>query len=122
VTIDAMVGPQLHHAIDKRQHRLTDGFSHAAVAARRIYVLERGDEAKVTPLPLQTALLALLRFSYVTRFEGASLVGATAARHLRLCAELAESAGVRRLTAPAGLDRLDELVRCIERDLAEAEP
>lgn len=122
VTIDAMVEPQLHPAIDKRQHRLMGGFSHAAVAARRIYVMERGEEAKVTPLPLQTALRALLRFSYVTRFDGASLHGASAASHLRHCAELAGSVGVRRLTAPTGLGRLHELARRIEQDLAGAEP
>lgn len=123
VTIHAEVEPQLHHAIDKRQHRLTRGFSHASMAAKWIYVLERGAEAKIIPMGAQTALLALLRFSYVTRFEGAAaLHGASAASHLRLCAELAGSVGVRRLIAPAGLDRLDELVRLVERDLADANP
>lgn len=122
VKIDATVEPRIHHAIDKRQHRLPQRFSHASVGVRRIYVLERGTKAKVTPMPLQTALLALLRFSYVTRFEGAALHGASAAGHLRLCAELAGSVGVRRLIAPAGLERLDELVTLVERDLAEGEP
>lgn len=121
VTIDAIVEPQLHQAIDKRQHRLMRGFANASISARRIYVLARGSEAKITPMPPQTALLALLRFSYVTRFEGAALHGESAAGHLRLCAELAGSVGVRRLIAPAGLDRLDELVRLVQRDLAEAE-
>jgi hypothetical protein len=120
IAIDAIVEPRLHHAIDKRQHRLTHGFSHASTAATRIYVLQRGAEAKVTAMPVQTALLALMRFSYVTRFEGAALKGASAAAHLRLCAELASSTGVRQLVIPDGLHRLDELVGLVERDLAEA--
>lgn len=121
VTIEAMIEPQLHPAIDKRQHRLTRGFSHDSIGVRRIYVLERGAAAKIIPMPLQAALPALLRFSYVTRFESAALYGASAARHLRLCAELAGSVGVRRLIAPIGLDRLDELVTLVEHDLAEAD-
>jgi len=120
VTIGSVVEPQLHPAIDKRQHRLTDGFSQAPVPVTRIYVLERGTKADVTKLPVQQAFLSLIRFSYVTRFDGAALKGDAAGAHLRHCAQLAGSAGVRRLQVPAGLDQLGEAVRLIEQDLAEA--
>lgn len=122
VDIEAVVEAELHPAIDKRQHRLTGGFSRCGVPAARVYVLQRGAEASVTTLPVQAALVALIRFSYATRFDTASLKGAAAALHLRHCAELARLVGVRRLVVPAGLDRLDELVRLVELDLAEADP
>lgn len=120
VAIEAVVEAALHPAIDKRQHRLTGGFSRHGIPAARVYVIQRGAEASVAALPVQAALVALIRFSYATRFETAALKGATAALHLRHCAELAQSVGVRRLVVPAGLDRLHELVRLVERDVAEA--
>lgn len=122
VRLGSTVGPRLHPAIDKRQHRLTQDFSQDSIPLRRIHVLARGGEAKVEAFSAQMALLALMRFSYVTRFEGAALKGAEAAAHLRHCANVAGSVGVRRLIVPDGLHRLDDLVRLVEGDLAEDEP
>ena len=45
----AEVRPQVHPAIDKMQHRLHGGFSGDTVPATRIYVLERGEKAAITP-------------------------------------------------------------------------
>lgn len=120
VNIEAVEAGELHPAIDKRQHRLTQGFSRQGIQAARIYVLQRGARASVTALPVQAALVALIRFSYATRFKTAALKGTTAALHLRNCAELAQSVGVRRLVVPAGLDRIGELVRLVELDVTEA--
>jgi hypothetical protein len=115
----AEIRPQVHAAIDKMQHRLHGGFSSTAVPATRIYILERGDRAAITPLPSIAALPAIIKFSYVTRFGRPALVGDFAATHLRQCAALAAQIGVCRLEVPTGLDRIDEAVALVESDLAE---
>ena len=115
---DAEVRPQVHPQIDKVQHRLREGFSAEAVPASRIYVLERGGRAAISPLPGAGALPAIIRFSYVTRFGRQALVGDSASTHLRQCAEVAGRIGVRCLEVPAGLERIDEAVALIENDLA----
>lgn len=115
---EAQVRLQVHPAIDKAQHRLHSGFSRDTVAATRIYILQRGDKAAISPLPGPGALSAIIKFSYVTRFGHAALVGDFAATHLRQCAGLANRIGVCRLEVPTGLDRIGEAVALIERDLA----
>ncbi|WP_296744349.1 serine kinase [Mesorhizobium sp.] len=115
---DAEVRPQVHPQIDKAQHRLHKGFSAEAVPVSRIYMLERGERAAIAPLPAAGALPTIIRFSYVTRFGREALVGDFASTHLRQCAELAGRIGVCRLEVPAGLERIDEAVALIERDLA----
>ncbi|MDX8466504.1 serine kinase [Mesorhizobium sp. VK23B] len=114
----AEVRPQVHPQIEKAQHRLQEGFSGEAQPAARIYVLERGEQAAITPLPGAGALPAIIKFSYVTRFGRQALVGDFASRHLAQCAQLAARVGVSRLEVPAGLERIDEAVALIERDLA----
>ncbi|WP_413774704.1 serine kinase [Mesorhizobium sp. AR10] len=114
----AEVRPQVHPAIDKTQHRLHAGFSRDKVPATRIYVLERGEKAAISPLPGVSALPAIIKFSYVTRFGRPALVGDFAATHLRQCARLADHVGVCRLEVPTGLERIGEAVDLIEKDLA----
>ncbi|RVC82740.1 serine kinase [Mesorhizobium sp. M4A.F.Ca.ET.022.05.2.1] len=114
----AEIRPQAHPAIDKAQHRLHGGFARGAVAATRIYILQRRDRAAISPHAGPGALSALIKFSYVTRFGRAALVGDFAAMHLRQCAGLANRIGVHRLEVPAGLNRIGEAVALIERDLA----
>ena len=115
---DVEVRPRVHPAIDKAQHRLLGGFSQESIPASRIYVLERGEKAAVSPLAGIAALPAIIKFSYVTRFGRPALVGDAAALHLGHCAGLANDVGVCRLEVPTGLDRIEEAVDLIERDLA----
>ncbi|WP_246688744.1 serine kinase [Mesorhizobium sp. M4B.F.Ca.ET.143.01.1.1] len=114
----AEVRPQAHPAIDKAQHRLHGEFAGDAVLATRIYILQRGDKAAASRLPGPGALSAIIKFSYMTRFGRAALVGDFAATHLRQCAALASQIGVYRLEVPTGLERIGEAVALIERDLA----
>ena len=114
----AEVRPQVHPQIDKAQHRLNDGFAGEAAPVSRIYVLERGERATILPLPTIAALPAIIKFSYITRFGRQALVGDSAAAHLRQSAQLAARIGVCRLEVPTGLERIDEAVALIERDLA----
>ncbi|MBZ9760492.1 serine kinase [Mesorhizobium sp. CA8] len=114
----AEVRPQVHPQIDKAQHRLHDGFAAEAVPVSRIYVLERGARAAISPLTGAAALPAIIKFSYITRFGRQALPGDFAAAHLRQCAHVAGRVGVSRLEVPAGLARIDEAVAAIETDLA----
>ncbi|AZO04844.1 MULTISPECIES: serine kinase [unclassified Mesorhizobium] len=114
----AEVRPQVHPQIDKAQHRLRDGFAAEAVPVSRIYVLERGVRAAISPLSGAAALPAIIKFSYITRFGRQALPGDFAALHLRQCAQIAGRVGVSRLEVPAGLDRIDEAVAAIDTDLA----
>lgn len=113
----AEVRPQVHPAIEKRQHRLSAGFSEERVPPSRIYVLERGEKAAISPLPAGEALAALIKFSYVTRFHRSAMPGMAAADHLRQCARLAGEIGVCRLEVPTGLDRIAEAVKLVESDV-----
>ena len=115
---NAEVRPQAHPAIDKMQHRLNGAFSRGRVPASRIYILVRGEKADITPLPGIAALPAIIKFSYVTRFGRAALPDDFAATHLRQCSGIANRVGVCRLEVPTGLERIDEAVALIERDLA----
>jgi len=114
----AEVRPQVHAQIDKAQHRLRGGFSDNAVPVSRIYVLERGERAAISPLPSLAALPAIIKFSYITRFGRQALTGDFAAVHLRQSAALAGRIGVCRLEVPTGLARIDEAVALIDDDLA----
>ncbi|WP_214472390.1 serine kinase [Mesorhizobium sp. dw_380] len=114
----AEVRPQVHPAIEKMQHRLHGAFSGGKVPATRIYVLERGQRAEITPLSGIAALQAIIKFSYVTRFGRAALTGDFAAMHFRQCSGIANHVGVCRLEVPTGLDRIGEAVELIETDFA----
>lgn len=113
----AEIRPQVHPQIDKAQHRLRQGFSAEALPVSRIYVLERGERAAISPLPSLAALPAIIKFSYIARFGRQALTGDFAATHLRQSAKLAGRIGVCRLEVPTGLARIDEAVALIDDDL-----
>jgi hypothetical protein len=103
----------------KQQRRLPGRFSHAAVTPHRIYVLARGEPARITALAAQDALGALLWFSFASIFKRRHmpLDRAQAGRHLAQCAALASAARVARLEVPGDLDRLGDIVRLVENDI-----
>jgi len=110
--------PLVQPSFAKLQHRLVGRFSHAPVPASCVYVLTRGANVAATPLSQSEALAALMRFSYVTRFGTDVLKEGRAAEHFERCAALASAGQVFRLMVPGKVDRLGEVVRLIERDLA----
>jgi hypothetical protein len=114
----AEVRPQVHPQIDKAQHRLRDGFAAEAAPVSRLYILERGARAAISPLTGAAALPAVIKFSYVMRFGRQALPGESASVHLSQCAQVAGRVGVSRLEVPAGLARIDEAVAAVETDLA----
>ncbi len=114
--------PLVYPDFEKRQHRLTDPFSHGTLAPARLYVLSRGgNRPAVEPLHGPQALAAVMRYSYITRFGRAALTPESEMRHLQACAALARTARVARLHVPHDLGRLDELVALVRAD-REAPP
>jgi hypothetical protein len=105
---------------EKRQQRLSGGFSHETVAPSAVYVLTRGEQPGTTRLGAAEALSAVMQFSYISRFATRPLVGDEAREHLRHCARLVNAAPVYRLAAPTGLDRLPQAVALVEREIGAA--
>lgn len=113
----AVVMPPVVAGFDKRHHRLA-GFQQTPAAATAFCILERGTRAEITPLAPAGALTALIRFSYIARFGRAAFNGASPAAHLQQCATLVGVSKVCRLEVPDDRDRLDEVVRLVEREVA----
>lgn len=118
---DARVRPQVHEALDK-DRVLIGRFRDAPTPVARLYVIVRGDAARVEPLTPEASLAMVLRFAWAARFGRQALVGEAAARHFRAAAALAKRDLVRRLVVPDGLDRLPEAVSAIERDIRNGPP
>ena len=78
----------------------------AATPIARIYVLERGGDARATALPRLAALNAIMRYAYVPMFEGKPWPRAEAHRHFSQCAALADAVRVAKLETSDDLSRL----------------
>lgn len=111
--------PAVHPGIGKVRVLVPGLLASGPVPLRRLYVLERGQDARILDLDPSEALPALLRFAYASRFGRQAVDGAAAAALFRQAAALAGRGLVRRLRVPEGLDRLAEaLPRAVTRDLA----
>lgn len=104
--------------LDKRRLRVDDRYSDVGVEVGAIYLLERGDTLRSSPRGPQDGLMALMRFSYATRFGDQIIRGAAAARHLRQCAALANGVPTRVLQVPSALSALPDAVRHVAAELA----
>ena len=107
--------PRLVAGLDKRAHRLQGDFESSATPIRRLYILADGAVPAIEPLSPRESAFELIRHSYFAErlaiFRGFE-------NNLRLCAELAAKASVRRLRRPRALGELDRLASMIERDLS----
>jgi hypothetical protein len=108
--------PVLHPGFEKRQSRLTSGFSNEKIQPTRVYVLQRGTKAEITPLEPVEALKAVIQFSYIIRFQSHRM-GAEPG-HLANCAKFTNLVQVCRLEVPTGLHLIDQAVRLVESDLS----
>lgn len=110
--------PLVFPAFEKHQHRLHGPFEHGAVPAGRLHVLRRGGtEPGWEPLSGVDAIRAVMRFSYIVRFGKAALPGRAEAEHMKQCAALAKAIDIGVLSIPADLDRLDETVALVNREM-----
>ena len=108
--------PVLRPGFEKRQSRLTSGFSDQKIAPHRLFILERGSKAQIERLDPIEALKAVIKFSYISRFSTRKM-GAEP-NHLANCAKFTSLVEVCRLEVPTGLDLLDQAVKLVEEDVA----
>jgi hypothetical protein len=110
--------PQLHPDFEKRARLSRRGFSEAALAIRRLYVLDEGESARIERLGHREAFIELVRHSYAVQI----LAGTdTVQRHFAQCARLITSVPVCRLVRPNLLAEVPRLTSIIEEDLKSAE-
>lgn len=108
---------RVHPEATKRVRLTTQGFSKTFLPLRCIYVLDSGpgSEMTITSLPDGEACIELIRHSYAVRMLQQR--GATP-DHLQQCASLIKRVPIRRLNRANTLSRLEDLVACIESDVA----
>lgn len=110
--------PLVFPLFEKHQHRLHRQFGHEVVPAGRVHVLQRGGtEPGWLALSGVDAMRAVMRFSYIIRFGKIALPGHAEAEHMKRCAALARAIDVGTLVIPADLDRLEETVAFVNREM-----
>ena len=112
---DPSLLPRVSPVSDKFKLDAPEGFSLDPVPLRRIYALADADRDAVEPLGGREAVATLVAHTFGILAFGQ---GAKPA-HFLLCAELVKRVPVRRLARVRRLDRLTELVRHVEEDLAD---
>ncbi len=117
--LDSQVVPSgaLHPAIRKEQHHLRQEPLQKAVPAGLFCILRRGKNARLTRVPPAQALAELIRFGYAAQFGSSVLPSEIAARYFRQCAAVSSRYDVAMLDVPNSIDRLDEVVRLVEKQL-----
>jgi len=116
-TGDAVVGTDDEprpNRLAREWYDVTDGATVEPARLRRVYLLDRADEPRVTPLEPRAAVSELLAMSGA--LYGASDTDATVSR-FRQCVRLARDVPVARLGRPRSLRRLPDVVRAVEADL-----
>ena len=106
--------PRVSPDSDKFMFDAPQGFSIEPVPLRRIYALADADRDAIEPLAGRESVATLVAHTFGILAFGQ---GAKPA-HFLLCAELVKRVPVRRLARARQLDRLTELARLVEDDLA----
>ncbi len=106
--------PRVSPDSDKFTFDAPQGFSLDPVPLRRIYALADAQHDAIEPLDGRTAVATLVAHTFGIMAFGQ---GAKPA-HFLLCAELARRVPVRRLARTRQLERLSDLARQVEKDLA----
>jgi hypothetical protein len=94
-----------------------DRCAEESLPVRCLYVLADGEHAAIEPLTPAAAFLELVRHSYGVTW----LHDASGAPGFRSRAEIARGVRMRRLQRPRDFRLLADVVRCVERDLANDE-
>ena len=102
----------------KQLRRLRGPFTSAPREIATIYVLHRQDRTGIEVCEAKEAMNMVMRFAYVPLFERKPWPPEEARRHFSQCALLASTVRVARLITPNSLDRLEDIIRCVEDDLA----
>jgi hypothetical protein len=108
--------PRVHPDLEKRDLQMAHVRPPRPAPLDRLYTLAVGDETSIEDLPVQAALLELLRHSY----GGQSLQAVQTSEHFLRCASLARSVPIRRLNTRRSLATLADIARLVENDRALA--
>lgn len=103
---------RLQPELDKRGHRVSNGFSATTLSLNSIYVLDIADSESIRPIEPRDALIELVRHSYLVRYLQPT--GRTSL-HLEQCAKVVSSVPVYSLQRVRSLSRLPEVVRLLEK-------
>lgn len=109
--------PPVGPGMAKRARDVGAAFAEAAIRPARIYMIEKGPEAAVSPMPMSDACLGLIRHSYIGRFGVQALAGPRGPGHLAECAALVRAVPTRRLDVPPTFDRFEDVARLVEREM-----
>ena len=110
--------PLVHPDFQKRAYQVTRRFSRKPLPLQRLYVLSGGPTVELSPLQPQQALAEFMRYWYGTRFGRPLLRTVGISCLFRQCADLASKVSMSRLKRPPSLQRLSDLARHVEEDLA----
>ncbi len=106
--------PLIHGFSTKRSHQLTDGFGQTAFPLQRIYVLDQGNEHRITNLNAADACLALLSHSRASMLLTHSEFRE---KNFRQCSWVAQHVPMARFERKPALDELSKLIKLVEADL-----
>jgi hypothetical protein len=101
---------ELHPSQEKLGYRLASGFASGSLPLRCLYILARGDEVKIEPLPLKESLMEVVRHSYPTRAQHCGGAG-----HFQQCVKIVNQIPIYKLTRPKGLSLLPSIARLVEQ-------
>ncbi len=116
----ASILPQPTPEFPKQLRRIAGPFDHTPHDVDGVFVLERGDDARIEPLPTPAGLDAVFKNAYVPMFKTGVWTSDEARVLLRQCAHLVHSTRVARLVTPNTLQRLPEALDLVARTLAHS--
>jgi hypothetical protein len=108
--------PALHASGDKRALDAAEGFSSEALPIRAIYLLANGEAASVDRIASRQALFELFPHTWAMRYMGNHVC--TPAHLMATFGPLVRQVPIRRLARPIALDRLNDAVAAVERDVS----
>jgi hypothetical protein len=117
IGLDPAALPRVHSSIEKRAHRIADGFADEPLPLGQIYVLAEGPALAVEWLEPHEAMRELARHAH-----GSRAIRALAERsHFLQCARVARHVPIGRLKRPPSLEVLPALVELVEEGAAHDE-
>ncbi|WP_066384679.1 MULTISPECIES: serine kinase [unclassified Anabaena] len=108
--------PLLNSQTIKRVHRLQDGFSQEPVPISRIYVIANGTHPEIVPLEAKQGFGQLVKHS---REMQALTAPELLKEHFMQCTTLVKQIPVLSLRRQRSLEALPDLIKLVEKDLAE---
>lgn len=112
--------PVIASHLDKRSRR-ADKFCEVSRPLDAIYVLGGGEDIRISPLPLQQAVQALIANSYTARFTMDWIENGLAASNLRHCVETTKHTPVFLLKRPHDLSKLRDVAHAVEEHISTVE-